>query len=1083
MTYAQGVRAEAGLAAYWPFDGTLVDAVGGIDGTASGGAIRYIEGPVSGNALALDSGRYVTMGPTPILDTHETTVTFFFQLLEAPTDGYNPCLVAKRDVENKTRFSIHVRADRGALAVWNGISVRWAALPEGPFEVGRWHHVAVASSRYELEVYVDGARRPLSGGGSFNLAFNNQPLVLGASTPQGEEQCPCALDELAFYDRALPAETIAALVDAAGWSERRARAAAAAENLLTAEAQKDKERQARHQKAVERRLNDPALVDRGETRIYEGEHLGAIRLPVGGIGAGCIQMDGQGKRAVWQIFNNHTQAVVPHSFMAIRALTASGEPVVRVLQTEAVGPFVPMKALTFRGEYPFGWYDFIDDALSVAVQLEVFSPLIPLDARDSGIPCAIFSVRVRNEGPEPVDVSLLAAQQNAAGFTGNDAVEARRHRDYGGNRNRVVTEGGLCFIEMTSDKRADMLGAGTMALAVFADDATYAASWDTVEELAKTFAGSGALANIREAGPTLEGETVDGALSASFKLEVGAERTTVFAVAWHFPNEPGGRWAGEGVMYANWWPDAAGVVRDLRDRLPELTRLTRLYHDTFYASNLPQWLLDRVSSQVAILRTPTVYWAKDGYFGGWEGCSRSMGCCPGNCNHVWHYAQAHARLFPEIGRRMREQGFGFQRENGSIPMRQPSTGTAVDGQCGDILGAYREHLSSSDGAWLEEHWPHIQRAMDYLIRTHDPDEDGLLEGPQHNTLDGEMGGCSSWLGSLYLAALSACEQMALIEKDVEAGARYARIRRSGEEKQNTALWNGEFYIHLPGPDLLEDYASGCGIDQVLGEWWVKQLDLPPLYPLDRVQSALRSLLKYNFRDNFAGVDQVPRKFVADPDAGMQMIVWPDRRRPTPHTRYADEVMTGFEYAAAANMVQHGLLKEGYMVAKAVADRYDGRLRTGLTESDYASWGYSGNPFGDDEAGKYYARAMSVWSLLLASQGFIYDGPRRRIGFQPVWRPEDHASFFTTAEGWGIFRQKRSNGVQSCRFELSYGRLPVQELIFALPGGADVKGVSLRYGGKEISAAFGQAGQAIVVRPEAEILVEADMALDCELRLD
>ena len=108
-------------------------------------------------------------------------------------------------------------------------------------------------------------------------------------------------------------------------------------------------------------------------------------------------------------------------------------------------------------------------------------------------------------------------------------------------------------------------------------------------------------------------------------------------------------------MYANWWPDALGVARDVLGRLEALTAQTRLYHDTFYRTNLPYWLLDRITSQVAILSSMTCHWAKDGFFYALEGCNPDSGCCQGNATHVWGYPQAHARLFPEIARRMREK--------------------------------------------------------------------------------------------------------------------------------------------------------------------------------------------------------------------------------------------------------------------------------------------------------------------------------------------------------------------------------------------------------------------------------------------
>ena len=112
---------------------------------------------------------------------------------------------------------------------------------------------------------------------------------------------------------------------------------------------------------------------RGQTRVYHGEHLTAISLPVGGIGAGCIQINGRAERKIWQIFNNHSQAFVPDSFFAIRARTKGGEPIIRVLQTSQVGPFEAMKSLSFRGEYPFGWYEFEDD--------EVFTKAYQVDEK------------------------------------------------------------------------------------------------------------------------------------------------------------------------------------------------------------------------------------------------------------------------------------------------------------------------------------------------------------------------------------------------------------------------------------------------------------------------------------------------------------------------------------------------------------------------------------------------------------------------------------------------------------------------------------------------------------------------------
>lgn len=507
---------------------------------------------------------------------------------------------------------------------------------------------------------------------------------------------------------------------------------------------------------------------------------------------------------------------------------------------------------------------------------------------------------------------------------------------------------------------------------------------------------------------------------------------------------------------------------------------TRLYHTTFYESNLPRYLLDRASSQTAILRSKTCFWSADNYFGAWEGCNTDSGCCTGTCTHVWHYAQAHARLFPALGRLMREGSLRLQHPDGGIPHRHINTFPAADGQFGEILAVYREYLMSASPRWLQTVWPQTRKAMDYAIARWDPDGDGVPEGAQWNTLDGELGGSTTWIGGLYLAALAACEQIELRHGEPATAERYRRLREAGAKKQDETLWNGEYYIQLRDPQPRQDYGEGCEIDQMLGEWWANQLGLPSLYPAERVRSALNALVTHNFQPDFHGVVQAPRKFVADDDAGMQMISWPHGPRPNPAILYGDEVMSGFEYSAAAAMIQQGMLREGLMVTLAASDRYDGRLRGGLTAGGYNALGYSGNPFGDDECGKYYARAMSAWSLLLACQGFHHDGPAGLIRFQPVWQPHNHRSFFTAAEGWGLFTQRRSGTRQRERIELRLGQLRLRYLDFQVPENWPLPKVELRLAGEPIFARPTLTQGRVRLGLEADLHLYAGQILDVTL---
>jgi len=524
------------------------------------------------------------------------------------------------------------------------------------------------------------------------------------------------------------------------------------------------------------------------------------------------------------------------------------------------------------------------------------------------------------------------------------------------------------------------------------------------------------------------------------------------------------------------------VARYVVAHLSDLTEQTRLYHDSFYASNLPYWLLDRISSQVAILSSQTCFWAKDGHFGCWEGCSWTFGSCAGNATHVWGYAVTVPRLFPLLGRKMREQEHQNQTPEGMLPcrlgLRKGRLFQAFDGQCHSIMESYLGHLLSTDRRWLDRQWPKIKQSMDYLVANWDKDEDGMLAGPQHG-MDSEHGGTSSWMGSMYLGALAAAEKMALIQNDTSAATRYRKILQTGARNQDEKLFNGEYFIQIPDPTPRKDYLTGCYTDQMLGQWWAHQLDLGQIYPREHVRSAMQALFRYNFRTNFYGFQQSPRKFVVDDEPAMVQCTWPRGGRPEPKYTmlHADEVKVGISYPVAALMVYSGQLTEGFTVVHANADRYDGRLRTGLSNTPWSGLGYSGNPFGDDCAGKFYVRALSVWSMLLACQGQTYDGPAGTIGFDPVWKPDDHVSFFTAAEGWGMFSQHRNETRQQEKIELKWGKLRLRQLIFTLPQNARPAKVSVRAAGKAIEATHALQGERLYINLASDTTLQAGESLE------
>jgi uncharacterized protein (DUF608 family) len=829
-----------------------------------------------------------------------------------------------------------------------------------------------------------------------------------------------------------------------------------------------------------------------EPRTYRGEYLTGIDFPVGAVGGSVIRMNGKAERAWWHIFGNHESragsGVVPNSFFAVRASQGKTS-VVKALQTSAVGPFEPMSSLTFRSDYPFGRYDFADDALPVSVSMEAYSFLIPMNAKDSGIPSAVFRFTVSNPGKEPVDASLLGTQQNAVGFDGYGTISGPLQRSFpgfGSNRNRVVAGKGYSALEMTGD-------AGSMVLAVYDDDATATASWESKDALHADFSADGRVTGVAEAASPAPGETIDGALARSFPLKPGESRTVTFVLSWHIPGTSFGLPKSKswyfpqgGNQYENWWQSAAEVNKEVFSRFAELDAHTRLYRDTIYASNIPHFLIDRLTSNISVLQSPTSFWTKSGYYGLWESTSDKQEWL-GNCKHVYHYAQSHARLFPELGRQLRKQDLDSMVRGGLLPARDGDEVDALDGHFGGILSVYREHLLSADNAFLTSVWPQTRKAMEYAIATYDPDRDGMLTGTYHNTLDCNSSGTSPWSGSLYLAATKAAERMAQEMGHEELARAYGILFETGRKNQNGQLWDETlgYYVErpqkLPGTRLIGD---GASIDMFLGQWWANQLDLGTIYPEDRTRSGLMALYQGNRIADDGSYRTRYRDFLGTGDTGWKMLSFPGEL-PKPWIHYHDEVMSGFEYSMAATLLQYGMLDQGLEVIRAIYNRYDGRHR-GKEEVRLASnatvFG-TGSPVGEDECGDFYGRAMSSWSALLALQGFQYHGPRGAITFQPRWQPENHASFFTAAEGWGLFTQRRQGETQTGVIGLRYGKLTLRSLTLEIPEGQQVTKAVVRTTAGKIKHAIQSNQREIRIALDGPLMLAAGDELTVELSLE
>ncbi len=589
---------------------------------------------------------------------------------------------------------------------------------------------------------------------------------------------------------------------------------------------------------------------------------------------------------------------------------------------------------------------------------------------------------------------------------------------------------------------------GTMGLGLIGDRAGTMTSPGLPDELSAMFTADGDLA--QDLSPDSDGavqvgvtEPIRGALGRAMTLRPEEKTTITFFVTWCFPNHT------EGRHYATRFDGALPVAEYVAANLRRLVGDTFLWHDTYYDSTLPHWLLDRLHMPVSILASSTVQWRKNGRFWGWEG----VGCCAGTCTHVWNYEHAMARLFPELERTVREMqdfGEGFDAETGLVGFRS-NRAYAADGQCGTILKAYREHLVSADDTFLKRNWPSIKKAMQYSMGR-DADEDGLIEDDQHNTYDISFHGGNTFVGSLYLGALRAAEEMAKLVGDNAFAARCRKVFQSGSELTMQRIFDGEYFTQEV--DLAEhpkhQYGKGCLSDQLFGQGWAHQLGLGYIYPEEAVRKAIRAVFKYNWTPDVGphNAEHPPgRSFATPTEGGLFTCTWPKSQHLDEGVRYKNEVWTGIEYQVAGHLLFEGYLLEGLAVIRGIHERYDPAKR---------------NPFNEVECGDHYARALASWGCLTALEGFEYDGPAGRIGFSARITPEDFRAPFTAAEGWGTLSQRRAPGRQDNAVTVAWGTLRVRELTTTLPADLAGANVTVNVNGQSVSAAVerGEAGRVV-----------------------
>lgn len=786
------------------------------------------------------------------------------------------------------------------------------------------------------------------------------------------------------------------------------------------------------------------------SRIYQGKKLNQVAFPMGGLGAGMICLDGTGSLSNVSLRNRPDVYNEPNMFSAISVKTEGGN-VAKVLE----GP-VPKRKIfgahgtgngghgvnlglprfakaEFSWEFPFARIQLADKDIPLDVEITGWSPFIPNEADDSSLPFAGLEFRFKNTSKKPIEAQY--------------SFNARNLMDK--NKKEVpakVKQGKNSFIFLQPKTAEEPWVQGAFCARIDDPKAKVDCQWfrggwfDPLtmiweKVLKRKIADRPHFKDKKGASP-------GASVAVSFKLKPKEEKTIRLMLTWYSPESDirvghpedakeksccgSKETKAQKDRYVPWY---AGKFRNIEkvadyvaEKYCELRKKSQTFADCFYDSTLPPEVLDAISANLTILKSPTVLRQKDGRIWAWEGCCDEHGCCQGSCTHVWNYAQAMPHLFPAMERTLRETEFfvsqderGHQNFRSALPIGPTGHGfhAASDGQLGCVMKVYREWRICGDDKWLKKMLPKVTQALDYCIKEWDPDHIGVLIEPHHNTYDIEFWGADGMCTSFYLGALKAASLM--LEHCKQDAEHYRELLAKGCKYMEKKLYNGEYFIQKIqwedlraknpatamsigqtnySPEAVElvkkegpkyQYGKGCLSDGILGAWIAETSGIDDFLDRQKVKSHLKAIHKYNLRKDLSNFANPQRPtYALGKEGGLLLCSWPKGGELSLPFVYSNEVWTGIEYQVASHLAMVGEVKKCLDIVKEARKRYDGEVR---------------NPFNEYECGHWYARAMSSYGLLQGITGIRYDAVDKVLEIKPRIKG-DFRSFICTETGYG-----------------------------------------------------------------------------------
>lgn len=810
-----------------------------------------------------------------------------------------------------------------------------------------------------------------------------------------------------------------------------------------------------------------------EDKVFKGQDLQTIRIPVGGIATGDILVGGRGNIEHIEVFNRpDRQRKLEKTFFSLWVKEQGKTPKVTLLERELLPPFpdathnyawgLPrMTEAEFKNNYPQLQWQFHDDVIPLDISLQILNPIVPLDFNYSNYPVCKFDWTIRNPADKSIEASIALNIENPV-IAERIVTEYFKDEDIEGVR--FLPEGDNIPVNYQGSFLV-----GTPADGAEIQTHWYPGTWrDETHIFWGDFSDDGHIEIKKDKWVTTYKKTSYNesthrmsTVLVPFKLKPGEELSIAFYFSWYFPKrifergEVFGKEEAQGKIfensYAKRFTSATDVLSQFLRNETEILGKAHAFAEVMRNSSFPYYIIEALSTQAATLASPLIQVTADGEVHGFEGVGDNGWCCPGTCTHVWNYEQALASLFPSLERKMREIEFlhntfddGFQVFRSIIPAGSYwfDGPAAADGQMGTIARIYRDWKLSGDNEWLAKLWPYIKKSLEFAWTGSgkpstekvgarqapwDPEKTGLLSGEQHNTYDINFYGPNSMTSSTYLAALKAGSGMALAMGEKKKAREYMDVFERGSRLLVDSLWNGDYFTQIIA-------------------------DEPGLYDenhLSPPDADGKRIPKYQYGDGCLA-DQLLGQYLAF-NAGLGYIADKEKVNKALESVYKYNFFESLREFSNVQRV-YGLNDEAGMVLctwpngnqpllpfvyaqeiwtgveyqVAASLIYSGKVKEGLRMVEAVQDRHNGskrNPFEHNESGVHYARALASWSLLLALSGIEFNGVTRELTFSPKINSSGYRSFWSTNTAWGEIEINK----EQAKLEVIYGELSLNKL--------------------------------------------------------